>query len=88
MQAIHAVMCVPFVHNILSEIYKNDYRTRLKLRQIFNIIIHLLFLLKFLIFQTLKLRTSRIKLFYLNSTRLCEQKIHLQVSTCINQDVI
>ena len=77
MRAIHAVMCVPFVHNIFSEIYKNDCRTRLIFRQIFNIIINLLFLLKFLIFQTLKLRTSRIKLFGLNSTRLCEQNIYL-----------
>lgn len=47
MLAIHAVMCVPFVRIIFSEISKNDCRTSMIPRQIFNIIINLLFLLNF-----------------------------------------
>lgn len=88
MLAIHAVMCVPFVHIIFSEISKNDCRTRMIPRQILHININLVFLLKFLIFQTLKFKNFENQIFYLNSTRLCEQKTHLQVSTCTNEDVM
>ena len=63
MLAIHAVMCVPFVHIVFREISKNDCHTRMILRQIFHIIINLIFLLKFLIFQTFKYKNFENKAF-------------------------
>jgi hypothetical protein len=89
MLAIHAFMCVPFVHIVFNEISKKCLPYMDDISTNFPHNYKPIILIKNSNFpntQFQELRESNI--FYINSAGLCEQKIHFQVPTCTYQDVM